>query len=139
MAGVNSRAGRKKEREHVARRHTPEFNRDMRKFYTAKKDASFEQAKKEAAKLGYAEFSKGAHERFRKEARGTTERAKARKAPAGRRQAPDRCWLDLKTGKFYTNFESGKPGTEVAIYDRVAKGTMSLAYPRQKKGSRKQK
>jgi len=123
----------------MARRHSPDFIRDMRKFYVAKKDASFEQAKKEAAKLGYAEFSKGAHERFRKEAGGTTERAKARKRPAGVRQAPDRCWLDLKTGKFATDFGSGKPGTEVAIYHRVAKGTIALAYPRQKKGARKQR
>ena len=122
----------------MARRHTPDFNRDMRKFYTAKKDASFEQAKKKAAKLGYAEFSKGAHERCRKEARGTTQRTKARKAPAGKRQAPDRCWLDLRTGKFYTDFASGRPGMEVAIYHRVAKGTISLAYSRQKKGARKQ-
>jgi hypothetical protein len=111
----------------------------MRKFYNATKEASFEQAKKHAAKLGYAEFSKSAHDRYRKAAGNKAERAKAPKAPAGERQAPERCWLDLKTGKFYTNFESGKPGTEVAIYDRVAKGTMSLAYPRQKKGSRKQK
>jgi hypothetical protein len=123
----------------MARRHTPEFNREMRKFYTAKKDASFEQAKKQAAKLGYDALSRGAHERYRKEAGAKTQHSKARKGPAGKRQAPDRCWMDLKTGKFCTDFGSGKPGTEVAIYDRVAKGTISLAYPRQKKGSRKQR
>ena len=123
----------------MARRHSPEFSRAMTEFYKNKKGASFEQAKKHAAKLGYDEFSKAAHERYRNEAGNKAPRAKAPKAPAGEPEAPERCWMELKTRKFYTDFESGKPGTEVAIYDRVAKGTICLAYPRQKKGSRKQR
>jgi hypothetical protein len=111
----------------------------MTEFYKKNKSASFEQAKKQAAKLGYAEFSKGAHDRYRKTAGHKAQRAKAPKAPAGKQEAPERCWMDLSTGKFHTDFESGQPGTEVAIYDRVAKGTISLAYPRQKKSARKQR
>ena len=122
----------------MAKYHTPEFRQEMARFYKANKDASLEQARKQAKKLGYDSFSKGAHDHYREEAGSKTKRTRAPKAPAGERQVPDRCWLDLKTGKFYTDFGSGKPGTEVAIYDRVAKGTISLAYPRQKKGSRKQ-
>jgi hypothetical protein len=115
----------------------PEFSREMTKFYKDNKGASFEQARKHAAKLGYDEFSKGAHDRYRKEAGGKTQRAKARKAPAGGSKAPERCWMDLTTGKFCTDFDSGKPGTEVAIYHRVAMGTISLAYPPEEKGSLK--
>jgi hypothetical protein len=37
--------------------------------------------------------------------------------------------MDLSTGKFCTDFELGKPGTQVAIYRRVATGAVSLAYP----------
>ena len=122
----------------MAKRHTPEFRREMAKFYRSNKNASFEQARKHAAKLGYDAFSKSAHDQYRKKAGGKARRTKRRRAAAGEPEAPKRCWLDLSTGRFYTDFGSGKPGTEVAIYDRVAKGTISLAYPRQKKGSRKQ-
>jgi hypothetical protein len=100
----------------------------MTEFYKKNRSASFELAKKQAAKLGYAEFSKSAHDRYRQAIGGTTQRARTRKGPAGKRQAPDRCWMDLKTRKFYTDFDAGRPGTEVAIYQRVAQGAISLAY-----------
>lgn len=113
----------------MARRHTPEFSREMTRFYKAKKDASFEQARKHAAKHGYDAFSKSAHARYRKEAGNKAQRARAPKAPVGEPQAPERAWMDLSTGKFYTDFESGKPGTQVAIYERTAVGAINLAYP----------
>ncbi len=122
----------------MAKYHTPEFRREMAKFYKANKDASLQQARKQAKKLGYDSFSKGAHDHYREEAGSKTKRTRAPKPPAGKRQAPDRCWMDLKTGKVCTDFAAGKPGTEVAIYKRVGMGPITLAYPRQRKGSRKQ-
>ena len=56
-------------------------------------------------------------------------RTNRRKAAAGELEAPERCWMDLSTGRFCTDFELGKPGTQVAIYQRVATGAISLAYP----------
>lgn len=121
----------------MGRRHTPEFTREMIKFYKTKKNATIDQARNRAVRLGYDDFSKAAHDRFRKKAGGKTQRGKARKARAGKTEAPDRCWMDLSTGKFYTDFDEGQPGTNVAIYQRVAIGAIELAYPLQKKGSRK--
>ncbi len=113
----------------MAKRHTPEFSQEMTKFYIANKDASLEKASKHAAKLGYPEFSKGAHDEYRKKAEGKRLRTNRRKAAAGEPEAPERCWMDLSTGRFCTDFELGKPGTQVAIYQRVATGAISLAYP----------
>jgi hypothetical protein len=123
----------------MGKRHTPEFSREMIKFYKTKKNATIDQARNRAARLGYDDFSKAAHDRYRKEAVGKTQLGKAQRAPAGKRKVPDRCWMDLKTGKFYTDFAEGHPGTKVVIFDRVADGTISLAYPQEKKGSRKRK
>ena len=113
----------------MARRHTPEFSQAMAKFYRSNKDASLEKARKHAARLGYPEVSKGAHDEYRKKAGLNTRRTKTRKAAAAKLEVPDRCWMDLSTGKFCTDFDSGKPGTQVAIYQRVATGAISLAYP----------
>jgi hypothetical protein len=101
----------------------------MAKFYRSNKNASFEQARKHAAKLGYDAFSKSAHDQYRKKAEGKRLRTNRRKAAAGEHEAPERCWMDLSTGRFCTDFDSGKPGTQVAIYQRVATGAISLAYP----------
>ena len=114
----------------MAKRHTPEFSREMAKFYRANKDASLEKARKHAAKLGYPEFSKGAHDAYRSKAGVKTPRTKTRKAAASKLEIPERCWRDLKTGEFCTDFDLGKPGTQVAIYKLVATGAISLAYPR---------
>ena len=113
----------------MAKRHTPEFSREMTEFYKENKDASLEKARKYAARQGYPEFSKGAHDHYRKKAEGKRLRTNRRKAAAGELEAPERCWMDLSTGKFCTDFELGKPGTQVAIYRRVATGAVSLAYP----------
>ncbi len=109
----------------MAGRHSPEFKREITKFYRNNKGASLEQARKQAKKLGYDAFSQAAHDRYRQEAGGKTQGAKARKAPTGEPKAPERCWMDLKTGQFHTDFDSGKPGTQVAIYHRVAMGTIN--------------
>jgi len=114
----------------MAKRHSPEFGRQMAKFYTANKDASLEKARKHAAKLGYPEFSKGAHDEYRKKAGLNTRRTNTRKAAAAELEIPERCWRDLSTGEFCTDFDLGKPGTRVAIYKLVATGAISLAYPR---------
>ena len=113
----------------MSKKHTSEFSQEMTEFYKANKDASLEKARKHAARLGYPEFSKGAHDQFRKKAGGKIQHTKRRKAAAGEPEAPERCWMDLSTGKFCTDFELGKPGTQVAIYRRVATGAVSLAYP----------
>jgi hypothetical protein len=117
----------------MSKKHTPEFSRKMTEFYTAHKEVSLEKARKHAAKLGYDEFSKGAHDQYRKKAGGKAPRSKRRKAAAGIPEAPKRCWMDLSTGKFRTDFGRGKPGTQVAIYRRVATGVIRLAYPPQRR------
>jgi hypothetical protein len=118
----------------MAKRHSPEFGRQMAKFYKQNKNAGLEKARKHAAKLGYPEFSKGAHDEYRKKVGVNTRRTKTRKAAAaGEPEAPKRCWRDLSTGKFCANFELGKPGTKVAIYEQVATGAISLSYPIRRK------
>jgi len=116
----------------MAKKHTPEFSREMTEFYKANKDASLEKARKHAARLGYPEFSKGAHDQYRKKAGGKAQRIKGRKADTGIPKAPTRCWMDLSTGNVRTNFGLGKPGTHVAIYRRVATGVIRLVYPAQR-------
>jgi hypothetical protein len=116
----------------MAKKHTPEFSQKMTGFYRANKDASLEKARKHAAGLGYPEFSEGAHDLYRKKARVKTQPSKKRKAAAGTPEAPKQCWMDLSTGKFCTDFGRGKPGTQVAIYRRVATGAIRLVYPPQR-------
>jgi hypothetical protein len=116
----------------MAKKHTPEFSREMTKFYEANKDASLEKARKHAAQLGYPEYSEEAHDQYRKKAGGKSQRAKGHEAAAGIPKAPKRCWMDLSTGKFRTDFGLGKPGTHVAIYQRVATGVIRLVYPAQR-------
>ena len=123
----------------MAKRFSSEFKEAIKKFYKGNKEASLKQARKYATKFDYTEFSQAAHDRFRKEAGVKMQRAKAGKAPAGEQEPPDRVWMDLSAGKFYTDFDSGKPGTRVAIYDRIAMGNISLAYPPEKKGARKRR
>lgn len=106
----------------MAGRHSPEFRKGMTTFYRANRGASLEQARKYAKKLGYEEYSKAAHDRYRKEAGGKTQRVQAQKASAGELEAPERCWMDLTTGKFFTDFALGKPGTKVAIFDLCGHG-----------------
>ena len=114
----------------MARRHTREFSRAMAKFYKQNKDAGLEKARKHAARLGYPEFSKGAHDEYRKKVGLNTRRTNTRKAAAAELEIPERCWRDLSTGEFCTDFDLGKPGTQVAIYKLVATGAVNLAYPR---------
>lgn len=121
----------------MPKKHTPEFIKEMIKFYQTHKNASFAQARSHAGKFAHPEYGEATHERYREEARGKRQRAKAGKAPGGEKEVPPRCWRDLSTGRFYTDFAEGKPGTGVAIYDLVAKGTINLAYPPGEKGSRK--
>lgn len=117
----------------MARRHTREFSQAMTKFYKENKNAGLEKARKFAAKLGYPALSKGAHDQYRKKAGVKTQRTNRRKPAAGEPEAPKRCWMDLSTGKFCADFDLGKPGTKVAIYERVATGAISLAYPIRRK------
>lgn len=121
----------------MAKPFSSSFKEAMKKFYRGNKDASLEQAKKRAAMLGYSEFSQAAHDRFRKGAGVKVQRAKAEKSPAGEHEAPRQVWMDFNCGEFNTDFASGKPGTEVAIYNRVAVGTINLDYPMGKNGSRR--
>jgi hypothetical protein len=122
----------------VAKQHSSEFIGEMARFYKAHKDANLEQARKRAKQLGYGAFSRSAHDRYRNEACGKTQRTEPPKAPARKGETPDRVWMDVSTGRFYEDPSSGKPGMKVAVYDRVAEGTISLAYPQNRKRSRKQ-
>ena len=104
-------------------------SRSRRSFYKENKNASLEKASKHAARLGYPEFSKGAHDQYREKAGVNTRRTNTRKAAAAELEIPERCWRDLSTGEFCTDFDLGKPGTQGAIYKLVATGAISLAYP----------
>ena len=67
------------------------------------------------------------------------QRAKARTARPGKLEIPDQVWLNVETGRYYSDFAQGAPGTQVAIFSRVAEGKIELAYPESKKRSRKRR
>ena len=90
------------------------------------KNLTLERAKERAAKLGYPELSMGAHMRHRKLAQ---QGHKSSNAPAGKQQAPEQCWMGFSTGKFFTELESGNPGTQVAAYRRAAVGPIKMIGP----------
>ena len=113
----------------MSKKHTPEFVKEMTNFYRANKDASIEKAKKHASRFGYDNFSKGSHDRYRKMAEGQTRLTTRRRASAGKQKVPKRVWMDQNSGEFCTEFDAGKPGTQVAIYELVARGSINLAYP----------
>jgi hypothetical protein len=113
----------------MGKKHSPEFVKKMTQFYRANKDASIEKAKKHASRFGYDSFSKGSHDRYRKMAAGHTQPTTRRRAPAGKQKVPKRVWLDQNSGEFFTDFDAGRPGTQVAIYELVARGSINLAYP----------
>jgi hypothetical protein len=109
----------------------------MTQYYKDHRNASFEQARKYAARQDYPEYSQASHERFLKKAGGRTQSADGRKTRGGKQESPERCWRDLETGKFFTDFKSSKPGMQVAIYDLVDTGTIDLSYASAKKRSRR--
>ena len=113
----------------MSKKHSQEFVKEMTQFYRANKDASIEKAKKHASRFGYDNFSKGSHDRYRKMAEGQTRLTTRRRASAGKQKVPKRVWMDQNSGEFCTDFDAGKPGTQVAIYELVARGSINLAYP----------
>jgi hypothetical protein len=123
----------------MAKRHTKQFVEDMLKLYKTKPNATLDQARNRAARLGYDNFSQAAHDRYRNMAAGKRQRGKARKAPAGKQEVPAQVIMDLRTRKVFTDWAEGEPGMEVAIFSRESMGPIKLAYPKAKKRSRGRK
>jgi len=123
----------------MAKRHNKQFVQDMRKYYKIKPNATLDQARNRAARLGYDNYSQAAHDRYRSMAAGKRQRGKARKATAGKQEVPAQVILDLRSGKFFTDPADGEPGMDVAIFRRESLGPIKLAYPKAKKRSRKRR